>query len=47
MFSPCLCGLLQFPPTVQSHAGVELIGNSILPIDVNVSVDGCLTLCVN
>ena len=51
MFSPCSRG---FPPgtPVSSHSpktcteGIRLIGDSKLALGVNVSVSGCLSLCV-
>uniref|UniRef100_A0A3Q0RGW1 C2H2-type domain-containing protein n=1 Tax=Amphilophus citrinellus TaxID=61819 RepID=A0A3Q0RGW1_AMPCI len=47
----CVCSLqiLQPPLTVQRHAviGVRLTGDSKLPISVNVSTNGCLSLCVS
>uniref|UniRef100_A0A3Q3WUW2 PDZ domain-containing protein n=1 Tax=Mola mola TaxID=94237 RepID=A0A3Q3WUW2_MOLML len=42
--------VLQLPPTVQKHANLgvsRLIGHSKLPVGMNVSVDGCLSLYVS
>ena len=50
--SPCVCvgsvQLLWLSSTVQKHAklAVRLIGQSKLPVGVNVSEDGCLSLYV-
>ncbi|KAL7383383.1 hypothetical protein ABVT39_009534 [Epinephelus coioides] len=48
MFSPCQCG---FPPgaPASSHSPktCRLIGDSKLSVGVNVSVNGCLSLCVS
>ena len=48
MFSPCQRG---FPPgaPASSHSPktCRLIGDSKLPVGVNVSVNGCLSLCVS
>ncbi len=48
MFSPCLCRF--FPVTLASPdipKTCKLIGDSILLIGVNVSVNGCLSLYVS
>ena len=49
MFSPCPRGftpVLRFPPTVKKHVNWGLVPLK-LPIGVNVSVDGCLSLYVS
>lgn len=40
--------LLRLPPKVQIHAvsGVRLLGDSKLPVGLNVSASGCRSLCV-
>lgn len=37
--------MLQFPPIDQKK--VRLSGDSKLPVDINMSVNGCLSLCVS
>ena len=48
--SPCVCvgslRLLCFPPTLQKHVKWEKVNRySKLPVSVNVSVDGCSSIC--
>jgi len=48
MFSPCQCGFSPgAPASSHSPKTCRLIGDSKLSISVNVSVNGCLSLCVS
>ncbi len=48
MFFPCLPGFPSgTPASSHSPKTCRLIGDSKLPVGVNVSVSGCLSLCVS